>query len=49
MTRHGALRITGGFTTVEILISLVIMSFAAVVLGQLMFQGSRASRVRSAS
>jgi hypothetical protein len=47
MTRHRALRITGGFTTVEILISLVIMSFAAVVLGQLMFQGSRASRVRS--
>jgi hypothetical protein len=32
---------------VEILISLVILSFGAVALGQLMFQGSRASRVRS--
>jgi type II secretory pathway pseudopilin PulG len=42
-----ALRSIGGFTIVEILISLVILSFGAVVLGQLMFQGSRASRVRS--
>ncbi len=42
-----ARRSTGGFTMVEILISLVILSFGAVVLGQLMFQGSRASRVRS--
>ena len=36
-----------GFTMVEILVSLVILSFGAMVLGQLMFQGSRASRVRS--
>ena len=42
-----ALRSTGGFTMVEILVSLVILSFGAVVLGQLKFQGSRASRVRS--
>ena len=38
---------TGGFTLVELLVALVIMSFGAVVLGQLMFKGSRASRVRS--
>lgn len=36
----------GGFTLVETLISLVILSFGAVVLGQLMFQGSRTSRIR---
>ena len=42
-----SLRSTGGFTMVEILVSLVILSFGAMVLGQLMFQGSRASRVRS--
>jgi type II secretory pathway pseudopilin PulG len=41
------LRSTGGFTMVEILISLVILVCAAVVLGQLMFRGSRASRLRS--
>jgi prepilin-type N-terminal cleavage/methylation domain-containing protein len=40
-------RSSGGFTMVEILISLVILSLGAVVLGQLMFQASRASRVRS--
>jgi prepilin-type N-terminal cleavage/methylation domain-containing protein len=40
-------RPTGGFTMVEILISLVILSFGAVVMGQLMYRGSRASRVRS--
>ena len=45
MTR--ALRSTAGFTMVEILVSLVILSFGAMVLGQLMLQGSRASRVRS--
>jgi hypothetical protein len=32
---------------VEIVISLVILSFGAVVMGQLMYQGSKASRVRS--
>lgn len=42
-------RSAGGFTLVEILISLVLMSFGAVVLGQLMFQASRASRVRSSA
>jgi prepilin-type N-terminal cleavage/methylation domain-containing protein len=45
MTR--ALRSSAGFTMVEMLVSLVILSFGAMVLGQLMFQGSRASRVRS--
>ena len=45
----GAPRSTGGFTLVEIMISLVIMSFGAVALGQLMFQASRASRVRSSA
>ena len=40
-------RSTAGFTMVEILVSLVILSFGAMVLGQLMFQGSKASRVRS--
>lgn len=38
---------TSGFTLVEILISLVILVFGAVVVGQLMLQASRASRVRS--
>jgi prepilin-type N-terminal cleavage/methylation domain-containing protein len=38
---------TSGYTLVEIMISLVILSFGAVVLGQLMLQASRASRVRS--
>jgi prepilin-type N-terminal cleavage/methylation domain-containing protein len=48
MIRHfRALRSAGGFTMMEILISLVIMSLGAVVLGRLMFQASRASRVRS--
>jgi prepilin-type N-terminal cleavage/methylation domain-containing protein len=42
-----ALRSTDGFTMMEILVSLVILSFGAVVLGRLMFQASRASRVRS--
>ena len=42
-----ALRSTAGFTMVEILVSLVILSFGTMVLGQLMFQGSKASRVRS--
>jgi prepilin-type N-terminal cleavage/methylation domain-containing protein len=45
MTR--ALRSSAGFTLVELMISLVIMSFGAVILGKLMFQGSRASRIRS--
>ena len=40
-------RPAGGFTMVEVLVSLVIMSCAAVVLGQLMFRASRASRLRS--
>jgi prepilin-type N-terminal cleavage/methylation domain-containing protein len=38
---------TSGYTLVEIMISLVILSFGAVILGQLMLQASRASRVRS--
>jgi type II secretory pathway pseudopilin PulG len=41
-----ALRATGGFTMVEILVSLLLMSFGAVVLGALMFNASRASRIR---
>lgn len=45
MSRHH--HPAAGFTMVEILVSLVILSFGAMVLGQLMFQGSRASRVRS--
>ena len=45
MTR--AFRSTTGFTMVEMLVSLVLLSFGAMVLGQLMLQGSRASRVRS--
>lgn len=47
MTRPRAYRSNGGFTMMEILLSLVILSLGAVVLGQLMFRASRASRVRS--
>jgi prepilin-type N-terminal cleavage/methylation domain-containing protein len=42
-----AAQATSGFTLVEILISLVILVFGAVVIGQLMLQASQASRVRS--
>ena len=47
MTRRRPLQTSRGFTMVEILLSLVILSLGAVVLGQLMFRASRASRVRS--
>jgi prepilin-type N-terminal cleavage/methylation domain-containing protein len=47
MIRPRRARRSAGFTMVEMVVALVLLSFGAMTLGTLMFRASRASRVRS--